>query len=336
MGRVCSIRTWLLVTACLATCRPVGARPDQPARVAVLPVQTKDLSAEASRTYREIVEAVVGDVGVLALMDPKTVAARIDTLRKEEVYQPGCIEKMECIKRTGDRLQADLLVHLEADESVDGLRFTIRSFHTGTGSLLEKKAGFSGPSREEAGQVLRGLTLKSLAGVIKQRSQSTGKLVVTSHQEDAELLINGKSFGKMVGKRFTVAAGVHDVLVRREGFVPFHDVVLVEPGEVEEIEAHLQPERQPDDTPTGPVATGNQAEEPGAPGTTAAGAPYLPSGTQEIAKPAPEEQRTAFYETWWFWSLVGAGVAGAGGATAYFLLRDEPPSGQGRLEVIWE
>lgn len=336
MGQGRTMKSVLLVAVFIGTCRPAGAGPDGPARVAVLPVQTRDLPSDVAAAYRESVESVVHEVGVLELLDPKLVAARIDALQGENVYRPGCIEQMECVKRTGERLEADLLVHLEADKSIDGVRLTVRSFQAATGSPLEKEAGFSGLDLDEAGRVLRKLTLKALAAVIKERSRSTGKLVVESPQKDAELLINGKPFGKMMGKRFTVAAGVFEVLVRREGFVPFHDVVLVKPDEVEVVEAELQPENQAAEPPTGPLATSEPTAKAGDTGTEPGAEPYLPRKDNDEPPPPPDEIDTPFYKTWWFWSLVGVGVAGAGGTTAYFLLRDEGTGGEGRFEVTWQ
>jgi len=36
--------------------------------------------------------------------------------------------------------------------------------------------------------------------------------------------------------------------------------------------------------------------------------------------------KTPFWESWWFWTIVGGGLASAGGLTYYFLVVDEPPS----------
>jgi hypothetical protein len=37
-------------------------------------------------------------------------------------------------------------------------------------------------------------------------------------------------------------------------------------------------------------------------------------------------EKTPFWETWWFWTLVGGGLAGAGALTYYFTVVDKDPS----------
>ena len=51
------------------------------------------------------------------------------------------------------------------------------------------------------------------------------------------------------------------------------------------------------------------------------------SGSGTLAgKVAIGGDKTPFWESWWFWTIVGGGIASAGGLSYYFLVVDEPPS----------
>lgn len=44
-----------------------------------------------------------------------------------------------------------------------------------------------------------------------------------------------------------------------------------------------------------------------------------------------DERPARWYQTWWFWSIVGTVVTGAGVTTAILLTRSEPGTGNGTV-----
>ncbi|MBW1810308.1 MAG: hypothetical protein JRJ87_19075, partial [Deltaproteobacteria bacterium] len=64
--------------------------------------------------------------------------------------------------------------------------------------------------------------------------------------------------------------------------------------------------------------------------------PFLPDpGNKPGGDAKKTELEPRFYQTWWFWTLIGVGVAGAAGTSAYFLLNSGGPSGEGIVEATW-
>jgi hypothetical protein len=66
--------------------------------------------------------------------------------------------------------------------------------------------------------------------------------------------------------------------------------------------------------------------------------PFLPGKEEEpVVVETDKSDDTAFYKTWWFWTIIGVGVAGAAGTTAYFLLATgDGDGGQGTALLTWE
>lgn len=117
-------------------------------------------------------------------------------------------------------------------------------------------------------------------------SRRVGTLEIRADTEGALVSVDGKPRGKTpLVRPIRVAPGAHQVLVQgRNAAVPFVRQVQIGPGELARVEALLAPK------PTAPIA---------APTTLAA------------TPPAPPTRDRPFYKNWWFWTTMGALVAGA-------------------------
>jgi hypothetical protein len=172
---------------------------------------------------------------------------------------------------------------------------------------------------------------------------SPGELTVASLNPGATLAIDGEVVGLLpLPASLRLPPGPHQVRVSLRGYMTFEAQIEVRPGEPLELEADLLPYAglvRINATPTGAsvaidgrpagvtpldldVPAGDRAFRLTHPGHEDLERVVTIEPTQrhdlEFAlRPvalAPAPEGAAFYERWWFWTLVG--VAGAGAATA--------------------
>lgn len=117
---------------------------------------------------------------------------------------------------------------------------------------------------------------------------------------DATVAVDGAPVGRApLGHRIYLPPGAYRLSVKKAGYIAFSREVSLNPGETARLSVELVPEAPP------PVAA---------------------MGGQPTADPRP----TPIYKTWWFWTAVGAVVAGAaagGYAATQFGGSDRLPSG---------
>jgi hypothetical protein len=250
-----------------------------------------------------------------------------------------------------------------------------------SGKQIRKETEFASDDPSDQARAARWLARKVSSPMITTLAKGKGKLQVDCDQTGAELYLNGKSFGNRTGKSFKVGSGVFDVMVKKEGFLTFHDVVVVKPGMKKVVRARLKPEgetrpvevaattdtqpetpapvepkeKKPADLPAWAVfekpkpkalETPKKEDKPEKKSATlmpwqkkvTEPKPYLPSPKKE--EPVQEEEKeddSAFYETWWFWTIIGAGVAAGAGTAVYFtVFAEEESAGVGTALVRWE
>jgi len=65
--------------------------------------------------------------------------------------------------------------------------------------------------------------------------------------------------------------------------------------------------------------------------------PFMPDQEEKKPPDAVEDDDRPVYKAWWFWTIIGVAVAGAGGATAYFLTsgNGDPAGESGHIQVDW-
>lgn len=377
---------WLLVAVLLSAgpglSQAKARRPArvQQVRVVILPVQVKGLSADLGRELGVVLIRELRDLGVFRVLPGKTTAARLNRLKRRKVFTPGCIDNPRCVRRVGKVLRAKVLYHLEVSGAEKGIRLNMRTFDVRSGKEVRQASEIASSGPGDADRAARWVTRMVSSPMITTLARGKGRLQVDCDQPDAELILNGKSFGKRTGKSFRVSSGVFEVEVRKDGFAPFRDVVVIKPGQEKTVPAELEPEEE--SPPAMAAATGAQETGPGnKPGkqkelppwavfekkkkpkalatsgtgggeTTAGGGagegampwqrtgtskkPYLPEDEPVEKDESVRRGERSFYQTWWFWTLIGAGVAAAGGTAAYFLLsEDEGSAGVGNAMVVW-
>jgi PEGA domain-containing protein len=358
----------------------VRAKKVNKVRVAILPVQVKGVPAGLGNNTGTSVFKELRQIGVFRFISPKQTAKVVRWLKKKKIFKPRCTEKPKCIRNVGRRLKAKVLYHLVVSKAEGGVTLSMRTFDVKSGKQVREGSEFAELEQADMDRAVRWLTRSVSGPMITTLAKGKGKLQVDCEEDGADLYLNGKSFGKRTGKSFKVSSGVFDVVVKKEGFKQFHDVVVVKPNQKQVVKAVLKRDaglsppvvavtdtgKKPDTVKTG---TGDKKpkdlpawavfEKPKdkpkplvlkdkKDGTTAGGTmpwqqvdkkkPFLPEKEEKpkIAD-AKENGDTAFYETWWFWTIIGVGVAGAAGTTAYFVLSGSGgDSGQGSALVSWD
>lgn len=166
-----------------------------------------------------------------------------------------------------------------------------------------------------------------------------GELIVVSLTTDATVEVNGKVIGQVPVEPYALRPGRHTVRVTKRGFAPVTQDFEVAPGATVELEIDLLPVAgllSITSTPSGASVKvdgkvlGVTPLDADVPAGTRLFSVALPGHLEETRqvevgaavtltldfrlKPVPVASSPAFYETWWFWTLVG--VAGAGTAAA--------------------
>ncbi len=176
--------------------------------------------------------------------------------------------------------------------------------------------------------------------------QAPGELIVSSLTEGATLIIDGKPIGTLpLEDSIILLPGEHLVKIVKRGFKDFVGTIAIAPGETFELEMDLLPwagiVRITSNVDGATVKIDGKVEGvtpfdrdvPAGPRVITLSAPgyddvvrnetFAATQTYDLAidlvlaekgPVAGEGNDDEFYETWWFWTLVG--VAGAGAATA--------------------
>ncbi|MBW1809107.1 MAG: PEGA domain-containing protein [Deltaproteobacteria bacterium] len=349
-------------------------------RVAILPVQVKGVPAGLGNNTGTTVFKELRQIGVFRFISPRQTGKVVRWLKKKKIFTSNCIEKPKCIRKVGRRLKAKVLYHLIVAKAQGGVTLSMRTFDVKSGKQVRKGSEFAQMEQADINRAVRWLTRTVSGPMITTLAKGKGKLQVNCEESGADLFLNGKSFGKRTGKSFKVSSGVFDIVVKKDGFMPFHDVVVVKPDQKQVVTAVLKRDtglrppvvasgtssgdlgkvkpgtgdKKPKDLPAWavfekpkdkpkPLILSDKKD-----GTTAGGTmpwqqvdkkkPFLPEKEEKpkIAD-AKENGDTAFYESWWFWTIIGVGVAGAAGTTAYFVLSGGgADSGQGSALVTWD
>jgi len=296
----------------------------QSLKVAVLPVETEGIDADKANKLIGIVIEELREIGLFKVLSPKVIEKKVKRLKAKKILKKDCLQSVQCVRRVGKNLKVGVIYHIHAAKALDGMTLTMRTLDANSGRAVRKAADFASDDPVDLERAVRWLTRTVSSPLITILAGEKSKLLVKCEQVDAEVFINGKSFGKTAGKSFKVSAGVFDLVLQKEGYYSFHDVIVVKPGQQRLVEANLKPlpgTKPPEKKPDSQFATNTKVPDK---------QPFLPGG--DAKKPEPEPR---FYKTWWFWTLIGVGVAGAAGTTAYFLLSSGGPSGEGIVEATW-
>ncbi|HUU02646.1 MAG TPA: PEGA domain-containing protein [Myxococcota bacterium] len=290
-------------------------------KVALLPVETEGLDKDWGGSILEIMAAEIRAMELFDLAPAAETKSEMAEMKKNKLFTKNCLYETTCIRLVGKKLAVAAFYHLHAAKTLDGITLTMRVLDGNTGKEIRKASDFAGSDPKDLERAVRWLTRTVSSPLITSLASEKGELHIRCGLPDAEVFINGKRFGKTTGKNFKVSAGAFDLVVQKKGYEPFHDVIVVKSGEEKLVVADLVP------------LPGTIVKKPVQVGSAGVKKPFLPGG-KKPGGPEPGES-TKFYKAWWFWTLVGVVVAGAGGTAAYFLLRSSGPSGQGAVEASW-
>jgi tetratricopeptide (TPR) repeat protein len=144
---------------------------------------------------------------------------------------------------------------------------------------------------------------------VAQLGKKLGRLQVKCETPGAEVVVDGKSQGKLpLAQPIWAAAGNHQVTITHEGFAPATETVEMTAGTTALVVLRLAPVQPPG--PAAPIAVPAPAESLPAAALSSPAVDFT-------AQPAPEEARP-IYKTWWFWT--GAAVVVVGTVTTAVLL----------------
>ncbi len=357
-----------------------GAKKVKKVRVALLPMQVKGVAELEVKTLPAVVFEQLRSIGVFRPWPLGKTNRKVKWMQGKKIYSLQCTAQAPCVRKVGKRLRAGVLFRLDLRRQTEGVSVTLASFDVGSGELIKESSELTTGTQEEMERAVSRLTRLVSGPMVRTLAQGKGRLQVLCDEADADLYLNGKNFGKRTGKSFKVSAGVFDVIVKKEEFSSYREVVVVLPGLEQVVIAHLDAEvakppepateKNPEQElpawavfekksaakesvspPPKPAAEAkvlasvDQTPEPEVPSVPEvepvpelATQAFLPDAKQEPTAPADltDFGQERFYQTWWFWSLVGTGVAGAAGATAFFLLKEEQTdAGLGSALVTW-
>ncbi|MBW2701484.1 MAG: PEGA domain-containing protein [Deltaproteobacteria bacterium] len=341
--------------------------------VILLPVKVKGLSREQAVSLAKLLGKTMfnelREIGVFKVLKAKKTLRK---LKKKKVYTSSCYKERKCLRKVGRAVRAKVIYHMHLQKQDDGVMVTLRTFDVKSGKELRKATSVTSGEGAEVEREARWMARKVSGPMITTvlRKKGKGKFKVVGDEGDAELIVNGKSYGKRMNKSFKVSPGVFDVVVRKEGFEDFHDVIVVRPKQERVITAVFTQVDRSDKPVVGLVDKSAGDAQPKPKAELPAWAKFGPAKTEKdkpktkplIAKPKvvakqdskaekpflpktktkvePEEKTDdeggGFYTTWWFWTAVGVGVVGAATAVTVVSLGGETVSDTGGAILQWQ
>jgi hypothetical protein len=243
-------RLFVLVAMILAFSSPALAKKRRPRKKAklvrslVLPLQVKGLDRDtAKRVGQTFGKTLVGELkslGLFKLLMGKKVSRSLKRLKKKKILVKGCHTKRRCIRSIGKNFKAKILFHMQVAKAKDGITLTVRALDVRSGKALRKAVEFTNGETEDVKRAALWAGRKVASPMISTLLKGKGRLKVSCSEGGADLYLNGRSFGKRTNKSFKVGAGVFDIKVKKDGFEPFHDVVVVRPKQEMVVTAKLK------------------------------------------------------------------------------------------------
>ncbi|MBI5747058.1 MAG: PEGA domain-containing protein [Nitrospirae bacterium] len=126
---------------------------------------------------------------------------------------------------------------------------------------------------------------------------NTGLIDIESNVKGAAVTIDEEEKGKAPIQGIRLPAGIHKVVVKKEGYKPWSEDIIIAPGEILSILAPLIPLEGA--APAPPIEKAQEEK------------PKVDLGLK-TAEPAVSSK--PFYTRWWFWTLVVLVVGGADAA----------------------
>jgi hypothetical protein len=194
----------------------------------------------------------------------------------------GSCADAACAQGIAERYQLRYVLSARLFAEPDGWQLWTQLFDAEVGGVASEEAASCEHCTSEQASARLGELLARTLSTGQQRP--TGVLEVTSTPPGGEVLLGGLRLGQTPLRR-TAFAGEHAVVVRRAGFAPYQNEVVVEPGRGAALDATLH-ELAGTAPPPPPPASGPPIAE-SAPASPAAPAPEPPLAASLRLRPPP-------------------------------------------------
>ncbi len=285
---ISAIRTALpLLVWALAS--PAAAAPKR-VKLATMDLKAQGIEAAAAQTLTDLLTGKLRDLGLFEVTSSEDIRNMLAFQADKRMV--GCESDVKCLVEIGGALGVEYLVAGTVGKLGGTYLLSLRLIHIERakveGSASVNADGLDKEMIDEMGRAVRRLTRALRRG-------RSGFVSVTSNEEGARVMLDGKLVGATPLPLLKVPGGLHDVELEKEGFVTWAGEVQVAPGEQAPVHAMMVP-------------SGDYAEE------------YRSKASM---------QRT------WGWGLAGLGVAAAAGSVAtYYLAKGEAEAAQSKLAEL--
>lgn len=282
-----------VATLVVAGFAPPGVRAQEQARKKVLP-----LRVASNRLDPEELDRLTGQVsGKLG----KYPAFEVLPVPKEDpmdlMVDAECVDfDAECLSTIGASRGADAVLYSEVSESEGRFQVQVRFVDVRT---KETRSPEGGTEVREKVEDLLALALEKVFGPEPLPETVLARVDIETTPPGADVYVD-RDFVGVSPVTLRLKKGRYLVRAARVGYDEKMQTVNVEPGQTVALALNLVPIAVP--LPEGPVPVQER-----------------------------EEEGQAFYETWWFWTAVGAVVIGAG-TTAVVLASRKTSSSSGQAQ----
>jgi hypothetical protein len=206
----------------------------------------------------------------------------------------------DCMKKIGKSKNTDKIIYAEAN--LKGNVYSIKVLFTDVAKGTVTPVDGQSPSKEKVEEFLAASVEKFL-GPEPKKEPVISVVTIRTKPDGAEVYID-KNFAGLTPYETKLAPGTYNMRLSKVGFKEVIETIKVEEGIPLTKELALAPIVEPK-----PVVA-----EP-KPAVAPPGLPKKPPEPEKKPVEKPEEVVSGemkFYETWWFWTAVGAVVVGAG------------------------
>jgi len=263
----------LLITAILLSTLFPSSAWSEARQVVPLKVFADDLSPEDQK--------VINDA-VLAELDARPDWERIPTPETELIdlmFEADCLEPdLDCLSNIGKNLNQPYLLFVSAEPKKGGYVIDLQLIDVTMSALVLNVTRRVKSKKAINKSIARAAT--KLFGKKPPPKVPMGTLAVNSSPEGAVVYINKKRAGE-TPLELKKEPGTYTVIIKKDGYEQRLEEIRVRDGQNTQLTRNLKPvsETSLAVTTTTPVEGEDDSETP-------------------------------YYETWWFWSAVGVGVAG--------------------------
>ncbi len=272
---------------------PAWLRAQERPRTKVLP-----LRVTSNRLDPQELDRLTGQVSEKLRKYPTLEVLPVpDTDPMDLMVDAECVDlDAECLSTIGAARGADAVLYSEVSEAEGRFQVQIRFVDVRTKETRSPEGGTE--VRDKVPDLLV-LALEKVLGPEPLPESVLARVDVQTTPPGADVYVD-RDFVGVSPVTLRLKKGRYVIRAARVGYDEKMQAVEVEPGQTVALALTLTPLEVP--VPAGPVPTKGR-----------------------------EEQETAFYETWWFWTAVGAVVIGAG-TTAVVLASRKTSSASGQAQ----